>query len=73
MVRTTYDSDDNSDDEGSVSESDNDDAMVESFEEQGLDIECVLNKMSITPRNSFKFKHERMPSRIRPSTSPESL
>ncbi|KAF7829078.1 RNA polymerase I-specific transcription initiation factor RRN3 [Senna tora] len=73
MVRTTYDSDDNIDDEDIGSESENDDdTIMGSFEEHGLDIECFLNRMSITPKNS-KYGFERMPSRIRPSTSPESL
>ncbi|KAI9109672.1 hypothetical protein K1719_019302 [Acacia pycnantha] len=73
MVRTTYDSDDVSD-EGSGSESENEEAMMMgSYAEEGLDIESVLNRMSITPKNSLKFGNERMPSRIRPSTSPESL
>lgn len=78
MVRTTNDSDDDDDDvndEGSSgSESENDDAMVMgSHAEKGFDIESVLNRMSITPKNSLKYGNERMPSRIRPSTSPESL
>ncbi|XP_054775884.1 uncharacterized protein LOC129284426 isoform X2 [Prosopis cineraria] len=73
MVRTTYDSDDISD-EGSGSESENDDAMMMgSYGGKGLDIESVLNRMSITPKSSLKYGNERMPSRIRPSTSPESL
>ena len=60
------------------------DAMAASFEEHDLDLDefdYSMNKMSITPKNSsnFRFGSElygsamRMPSRIRPSTSPESL
>lgn len=57
------------------------DSMAGSYEEHDLDeFECSMNKMSITPRNSliYQFGSEqigamRMPSRIRPSTSPESL
>ncbi|GJW08306.1 RNA polymerase I-specific transcription initiation factor RRN3-like protein isoform X1 [Tanacetum coccineum] len=47
------------------------------FEDDDFDMN--LNKMSITPRNSSMLKYEeqhrkmQMPSRIRPSTSPESL
>lgn len=57
-------------------------SMAGSYEEHDLDeFECSMNKMSITPRNnslSSRFASERngamrMPSRIRPSTSPESL
>ncbi|WRX10729.1 RNA polymerase I specific transcription initiation factor RRN3 - like 1 [Theobroma cacao] len=54
-----------------------------SFDEQGLDLDefdCALKKMSITPKNGFSYKFgggfqepTRMPCRIRPSTSPESL
>ncbi|XP_057970224.1 uncharacterized protein LOC131159371 [Malania oleifera] len=90
MVRTTY-----ADEEGSSDEEDDDDSIDEngknlveddfarSFEEQDIDInefDCSLDKMSITPRNSLKYRFggevkaaRQMPSRIRPSTSPESL
>ncbi|RDX66034.1 RNA polymerase I-specific transcription initiation factor RRN3, partial [Mucuna pruriens] len=47
---------------------------------EGLDFNPDLNKMSITPKKSLKYGFEtqldrctRMPARIRPSTSPESL
>jgi len=46
-----------------------DDDMMVTVED--LDFNPDLNKMSITPKNSSKFV--RMPARIRPSTSPESL
>ncbi|XP_030535855.1 RNA polymerase I-specific transcription initiation factor rrn3 isoform X2 [Rhodamnia argentea] len=59
------------------------DRMATSFNEQDIDIEefdYALNKMSITPKQSLMYKFGggleelvRMPSRIRPSTSPESL
>ncbi|XVF16060.1 hypothetical protein REPUB_Repub09cG0208500 [Reevesia pubescens] len=59
------------------------DGVGKSFDEQGLDLDefdCALKKMSITPKNSFSYKFggrfqepTRMPSRIRPSTSPESF
>ncbi|KAI4327870.1 hypothetical protein L6164_020282 [Bauhinia variegata] len=89
-VKTLCDSDD---EEDSSSEDEADDifdrneedaiadGIMESFDEQGLDLDCVLNRMSITPKNSLKYygyereaqDFRRMPSRIRPSTSPESL
>ncbi|XP_027920170.1 RNA polymerase I-specific transcription initiation factor RRN3-like isoform X2 [Vigna unguiculata] len=47
-----------------------DDDMVVTVED--LDFNPDLNKMSITPKNSLKYGM-RMPARIRPSTSPESL
>uniref|UniRef100_M4E2I8 RNA polymerase I-specific transcription initiation factor RRN3 n=1 Tax=Brassica campestris TaxID=3711 RepID=M4E2I8_BRACM len=76
MVRPTYDKDDD--------EEDDDDAEIivngdeESDEEDEGDLDYALNKMSITPKHSFKNNMERerlmkMPSMIRPSTSPESL
>lgn len=77
-----------SDSEGEVSDDDfvdrnakdmiDDDMMVSV--EAGLDFDPDLNKMSITPKNTLRFGCEtqlerctRMPARIRPSTSPESL
>ncbi|KAL1370670.1 uncharacterized protein [Arachis hypogaea] len=43
----------------------------------GLDFNPDLNRMSITPKNKsllhFQQQNARMPARIRPSTSPESL
>ncbi|XP_010272854.1 PREDICTED: RNA polymerase I-specific transcription initiation factor RRN3-like [Nelumbo nucifera] len=60
-----------------------DGGITRSLDEHDLDLdefECQLNKMSITPRNSLKNglinkleNYMRMPARIRPSTSPESL
>ncbi|OMO80074.1 RNA polymerase I specific transcription initiation factor RRN3 [Corchorus capsularis] len=52
-----------------------------SFDEQGDDLDefdTAMSKMSITPKNGYCYKFggrdsTRMPSRIRPSTSPESL
>lgn len=85
MVRTTYDDED--EDEEGTSDEDEAEAGVSngrgpmSFEDDEFDDEgdMNLNKMSITPRNSSMLKYEeqhrkmQMPSRIRPSTSPESL
>lgn len=62
--------------------SDDDEEMGRSLndrEEDFDDFENSMNKMSITPRNSFKYSmggdHKmipmKMPARIRPSTSPE--
>ncbi|KAJ0262094.1 Uncharacterized protein HA466_0050850 [Hirschfeldia incana] len=55
----------------------NGDEESDEEEEEG-DLDYALNKMSITPKHSFKNNMERdrlmkMPSMIRPSTSPESL
>ncbi|KAI4314673.1 hypothetical protein L6164_027561 [Bauhinia variegata] len=84
-VKTPCDSDDeesSSDDEADdiFERKEEDDAMIESFDEKSLDLDSVLKRMSITPKNSLKYGYEResqecrrMPSRIRPSTSPESL
>ncbi|XP_043710994.1 RNA polymerase I-specific transcription initiation factor RRN3-like isoform X2 [Telopea speciosissima] len=83
MVRTTYDEED----EAITEEDDNDvvsdDAAARSFDEHDIDLdefEYSMNKMSITPRNSSKHgltsglrAPMRMPAKIRPSTSPESL
>lgn len=55
-----------------------DDGIAMSFDDLALnEFDNSLNKMSITPKN-YRFGSElqgrmRMPSRIRPSTSPESL
>lgn len=91
MVRSSNEVDeednsvDNSDDEvAEVFVNENGDNFMEemgrSFDEQDLDLDYALNKMSITPNNSFKSRFGvqsqeimRMPSRIRPSMSPESL
>ncbi|KAJ4903614.1 RNA polymerase I specific transcription initiation factor RRN3 protein [Raphanus sativus] len=72
MVRPTYEEDDDDDE---------DDAEIivngdeESDEEEEGDVDYAMNKMSITPKHSFKNKMERerllkMPSMIRPSISP---
>lgn len=61
-----------------------DDAMAASYEEHDLDLDefdYSMNKMSITPKNSLNYRFGgelrrgamQMPSRIRPSMSPESL
>ncbi|GLT26931.1 hypothetical protein SLA2020_019690 [Shorea laevis] len=89
-VRPKYDDEEGSSDEEDIDEDfvdENedvlDDGIAGSFDEQELcldEFDYALNKMSITPKDSFSFKfggrfqeHTRMPSRIRPSTSPESL
>ncbi|XP_047310578.1 RNA polymerase I-specific transcription initiation factor RRN3-like [Impatiens glandulifera] len=78
MVNTTYDDEDeNSEDEAEVYlGSAAIDAMATSFVEEEFDLEG-FNKMSITPKSiNYKFGRDykkMMPSRIRPSTSPESL
>ncbi|TKY58404.1 RNA polymerase I-specific transcription initiation factor RRN3 [Spatholobus suberectus] len=88
-VRTTYDDDDNDEVSDSGSEVSDDDFVDRNTKDmidddmmvsvEGLDFPD-LNKMSITPKKSFKYGFEtqleqcmRMPARIRPSTSPESL
>lgn len=75
MVRPTYDEEDD-DDEFAAEVIVNGDE--DSDEGDDGDLDYSMNKMSITPKYSFKNKMERerllkMPSRIRPSTSPESL
>ena len=89
MVRTSYD-----DDEEGCSNEDVEDfggsgenVAARSFEDHDHhfnddELDYSLNKMSITPKNSFLKYYMfggdlcgsalRMPSRIRPSTSPES-
>ncbi|KAH9710482.1 RNA polymerase I specific transcription initiation factor RRN3 protein [Citrus sinensis] len=87
MVKTAYhgDKEDNSDED--VDEDNGDHLMVDGMgrnpDEQDLDLDefdYALNKMSITPKNSFSCRLDgqsrqpmEMPSRIRPSTSLESL
>lgn len=87
MVRTTYhdDEDDSSEEDIEDEQGDHvmDDGIARSVDEQDLDLgefDYALNKMSITPKNSLNCRIEgqlqqpmEMPSRIRPSTSPESL
>ncbi|PQQ15972.1 RNA polymerase I-specific transcription initiation factor RRN3 isoform X1 [Prunus yedoensis var. nudiflora] len=89
MVQPTYDDDEDSSDEdvGEAFAGDDDGGMdygiMQSLEERHFDfaeVGSALNKMSITPKDSLhsRFggainKPMRMPSRIRPSTSPESL
>ncbi|KAM7523936.1 hypothetical protein LguiA_013838 [Lonicera macranthoides] len=86
MVRPACDNDDEDDDdeEHILDEYNNEghldqNAVAMSFDEDDLD-EFNLNQMSITPQNSLKYRfggdlrgRTQMPSRIRPSTSPESL
>lgn len=72
-MRATYDEEDDDDDAEIIVNGDE-----ESDEENDGDLDYAMNKMSITPKHSFKNNMERdglmkMPSRIRPSTSPESL
>ncbi|MBA0761243.1 hypothetical protein Gotri_023917 [Gossypium trilobum] len=83
------DDDDGSSDDDLVQDfvNENEDIMNDefgkSFDEQGVDIDefdYALKKMSITPKATSNYKFggrfqepARMPSRIRPSTSPESL
>ncbi|KAE9466310.1 hypothetical protein C3L33_01778, partial [Rhododendron williamsianum] len=93
MVRTTYDNDDEEgsseedvfeDFTGGSGENVVDDAMAASYEDHDIDLDefdYSMNKMSITPKNSLKYRFGgelrggamQMPSRIRPSMSPESL
>ncbi|XP_021804526.1 RNA polymerase I-specific transcription initiation factor RRN3-like isoform X2 [Prunus avium] len=88
MVQPTYDDEDSSDEDvGEAFASDDDGGMdygiMQSLEEQHFDfaeVGSALNKMSITPKDSLHSRFGgainqpmRMPSRIRPSTSPESL
>ncbi|CAL9027403.1 unnamed protein product [Prunus brigantina] len=88
MVQPTYDDEDSSDEDvGEAFAGDDDGGMdygiMQSLEEQHFDfaeVGSALNKMSITPKDSLHSRFGgainqpmRMPSRIRPSTSPESL
>ena len=88
MVRTTYDDDEEEDSSDGEHGEDYeyghpDDVMMarsyDSHDDLDLDeFDHSMNKMSITPKNSlyYRFGDElkmQMPSRIRPSTSPESL
>ena len=89
MIRTTYDDGEDSSDEEPAEDYEashpddvmNDDAMARSYDSHDLELDEFdhsMNKMSITPKNSlyYRFGDElkvQMPSRIRPSTSPESL
>ncbi|WZZ55226.1 hypothetical protein YC2023_055333 [Brassica napus] len=75
MVRPTYEEDDDDEEDAEIIV--NGDEESDEEEEEG-DLDYSMNKMSITPKHSFKNKMERdrllkMPSMIRPSTSPESL
>ncbi|EOA29326.1 hypothetical protein CARUB_v10025608mg [Capsella rubella] len=74
MVKATYDEDEEDEYDAEVIVNGDED----SDEGEEGDIDYAMNKMSITPKHSFKNQMEkdrllRMPSRIRPSTSPESL
>ncbi|KAM2063476.1 hypothetical protein ACFX16_027010 [Malus domestica] len=85
MVHPTYDDDEDSSDEdiGDAVADENVDGMDYAILHQHYDLDefdSALNKMSITPKNSLHStfggaikQPMRMPSRIRPSTSPESL
>lgn len=82
MVRRPYDDDDGDQSEVSIDEDiedgGKDDRIAMSFDDLALDeFDNCLNKMSITPKNNgFGGRlqgHKQMPSRIRPSASPESL
>ncbi|XP_043713609.1 RNA polymerase I-specific transcription initiation factor RRN3-like isoform X2 [Telopea speciosissima] len=73
MVRTTYDDDDEASSEEGDDDVLSDDAAARSFDEHDIDLdefESSMNKMSITPRTRVPM---RMPAKIRPSASPESL
>ncbi|CAN0829870.1 RNA polymerase I-specific transcription initiation factor RRN3 [Linum grandiflorum] len=84
-VKTSYDEDTDLEEGGSDEEEAVDDYEV-MYTEEGIlqddhdmaDVDNALSKMSFTPRNSslehrFGAEGLRMPSRIRPSMSPESL
>lgn len=86
MVRPTYDEEEEEEDDGGSSDEDaeifpdridenlmDDEAMAISYDDQDFDLDSGLNKMSITPRNSLQYRCDfvQMPSRIRPSMSPE--
>lgn len=89
MVRSTYDEDEEGTSDEDVGEAyDRGDGMsipddgsdrYGEGDSDGDEFECSLDKMSITPRDSsLKFggrmqSFMQMPSKIRPSTSPESL
>ncbi|XP_010540653.1 PREDICTED: RNA polymerase I-specific transcription initiation factor RRN3 [Tarenaya hassleriana] len=76
MVGTTYDEEDeDEDDDGAEVIVKGEDDVEEEEEEEEEEIEYSMNKMSITPKHSFKNKMEkdrllRMPSILRPSISP---
>ncbi|KAF2322865.1 hypothetical protein GH714_031487 [Hevea brasiliensis] len=87
-VRTSYGSDDEDSSDEDINEdfvTMNDEnfmeeGMARSPDEQHLDLDefdHAMNKMSITPKNGLNYRFGgdkmQMPSRIRPSTSPESL
>lgn len=83
MVRPTYDDDEeecSSDEEAAEVFTDGNgvsmmnDGLPRNLESLDLDdFDSALNKMSITPKFRPPKEPVRMPSRIRPSTSPESL
>lgn len=88
MVRPTYAEEEEQEEDGGSSDEDaevfpdiieenlmDDVAMARSYDDQDFDLDSGLNNMSITPRNSLQYRHDfvKMPSRIRPSMSPESL
>ncbi|KAL6552211.1 hypothetical protein OROGR_008365 [Orobanche gracilis] len=82
MVKSTYDEDDRnstSDDDVAGNGMGNQDDGDDEENSDADEFYCSLDKMSITPRDSSskfggrKQKFVQMPSKIRPSTSPESL
>ncbi|XP_021606460.1 RNA polymerase I-specific transcription initiation factor RRN3 isoform X2 [Manihot esculenta] len=87
-VRTTYGSDEDDSSDADIAEdfvAENGESSMEegrtgSLDEQYLELDefdHAMNKMSITPKNGFTYRfggeQMKMPSRIRPSTTPESL
>ncbi|KAG7593446.1 RNA polymerase I specific transcription initiation factor RRN3 [Arabidopsis thaliana x Arabidopsis arenosa] len=71
MEKTTYEEDD--DDELCDEVIVNGDAECEEDDDDDVELDSEMNKMSVTPKHSFMRETERllkMPSRIRPSTSP---
>ncbi|EEF37967.1 transcription initiation factor ia, putative [Ricinus communis] len=86
-VRTTYGSDEEDSSDEDIAEDFTDinggsymeEGMATSLDGQHLDLDefdYAMNKMSITPKNRFGIRfgeRMQMPSKIRPSTSPESL
>ncbi|POO02214.1 RNA polymerase I specific transcription initiation factor [Trema orientale] len=81
MVNPIYDYDEACSSDEEVAKAMMNDGMSRKFEDLDLDeFDSALNKMSITPNYSLRYRCGgslrdlvRMPSRLRPSTSPESL
>ncbi|XP_047323800.1 RNA polymerase I-specific transcription initiation factor RRN3 [Impatiens glandulifera] len=78
MVKTTYEEEEEEDDQEEIMTAD---AMATSLmEEEEFSLDYSLNRMSITPKSTLNYHFggafnavTKMPSRIRPSTSPESF